>query len=411
MLCDLELCTGCSACMNICREEAIQLKQDSEGFLIPGIDRNRCTCCGRCLRVCPVLNPVKKNPQRDTVYACWSNDHSIRRNSSSGGVFSELGMYVLHKKGRVFGAAMDLNMQVNHRAVRDFSQMKKLRGSKYVQSRMDFCYRDVKKSLKENRLTLFTGTPCQTAGLYGYLGRDNENLVTCDLVCHGVPSPKVYNEYRGFLEDKFSSKIADVQFRDKRIGWLYFNMKICFKNGRVYRKGYFSDPYIRGFLADLFLRTCCYDCQYTAAERVSDITLGDFWGYQPKGRKDRDNDKGISLVMTNTDRGAGLFNNIRERVCYFERDLNEAINGNRCLSGSFPKPKKRDQFWKDFGRFSFEEMIPIYMGKPKISIRNRIQSSLPFPVAKPLLAILFLKGELKKWLKNKVKRLNKRLMG
>lgn len=402
LLCDIQKCTGCMACVNICPKNAAYVSIDAEGFLRPKINEELCINCGKCNNVCPIINPIKKEIVKQNVYACWSNDKKVRRESTSGGIFTEMSKIVLNNKGVVFGVAIDENLVVRHICIDDIKDLHRLRGSKYVQSQIDDSYKKVKEYLDKKIQVLFSGTPCQIAGLYAYLGKDYENLYTCDLVCHGVPSPKVYKSYIDHIKNKYNADIVDIKFRDKKISWTYFNMKILFKNGRTYTEGYFKDPYILGFLRDNFLRPSCYNCQYTNTTRIGDITIADFWGYKSTDKKNKNNDKGISLAILNTNKGKIFFNSFKKALSFYERSLEEAVNGNPCLSRSFSVPKTRDEFWKDYNAMNFDKIIEKYMLPQKISFSQFIRCNFRYEIARWILAPLVIKNRLKRIL-NKIR--------
>lgn len=226
-LCDAKDCTGCMACGNACRFGAITFSPDNEGFLHPKIDPERCTGCKMCVRACPILTPCPPagTQEEKRVFAAWAKDENIRDESSSGGVFSVLAKDVIAAGGVVFGAAFDERFSVRHVMAEDEDGLKNLRGSKYVQSDIGKTFSLAENFLKARRRVFFTGTPCQIAGLRMYLRKDYENLLTADIVCHGVPSPMVFESYKIWLESRLGSPLGDYKFRDKRWSWKYFNTK------------------------------------------------------------------------------------------------------------------------------------------------------------------------------------------
>ncbi len=218
-ICPSHLCTGCAACSNICPNECIRMLPDNDGFLRPIINIEECIYCDRCINVCPIVNMPNPNKAIHNVYACWNNIPSVRFHSSSGGAFSALAQQILIKGGVVFGAAYDQYMNVMHIPVSDLSKLPILRGSKYVQSNIGNSYLQIQNFLRDYKKVLFSGTPCQVAALYSYLGHKPENLFTCDLICKGVPSPELFFRYIQHLEEAFNEKITRINFRDKRYGW------------------------------------------------------------------------------------------------------------------------------------------------------------------------------------------------
>ncbi|CCK78986.1 Coenzyme F420 hydrogenase/dehydrogenase, beta subunit C-terminal domain [Desulfobacula toluolica] len=365
----MESCSGCSACESICPNDAIDMKENKEGFLYPSINAEKCDQCGICEDICPVLSSNWRLPRNETplIYAAWNNDAKIRRLSSSGGVFTDLAIGTLEIGGVVFGAGFNEDAEVTHKAVGDVNSLEDLRGSKYVQSRIGDTYEQVQELLNEKKQVLFSGTPCQIAGLYAFLGRDDENLYTCDFICHGVPSPKVYQKYLAYMENKYNSKVKHVSFRDKRFGWIRPVVVVDFEEGG--QKWEFSqdNPYFFGFVKNIFLRRACYVCSFKGIPRVSDITLADFWGIGER-EPGLDNDKGTSLVLVNSEKGQMLWEKCRSSL-FSKKCPAEYLNGNSTLFGSVPANNKRDFFFRDLDRFGFEAIIDKYM-KPRNKIRQ-----------------------------------------
>ena len=221
-------CTGCEACANICPKDCISMVENAEGFLFPKIDSGKCVGCELCEKACPVLSPIPihKTQEDVKVYALIHKDEDVRSHSSSGGAFSAIADFVLEQGGVVFGAAFDENFEVHHICVDKPEDLYKLRGSKYVQSRIGDAYRQAKEKLQQGRLVFFTGTACQTSGLLGFLGRDYENLITQDLICHGVPSPLAWRKYIQLNRRWAKSEVEHIFFRDKIFGWHNWHVSI-----------------------------------------------------------------------------------------------------------------------------------------------------------------------------------------
>lgn len=365
-LCEPRECTGCMACVNVCKHNAIKIVTNNEGFDHPVIIEDSCTNCGLCQMVCPILNPVKYIPNKKDVYACWSNNKEIRLNSSSGGLFTVLAKYVLKQNGVVFGAAFDNNFNVYHTHIINESEIEKLRGSKYVQSKIGSSFIDAKNHLENNKLVLFTGTPCQIAGLKKFILKDYNNLITLDLVCHGVPSPLIFNDYKKYIENILNNKITDIKFRDKKYSWIYYNILINKNNNNgTYDGKYYSDPYIRGFLNDFYLRPACYNCKFTNLNRTGDITIADYWGYKGRGAVNKNYaELGVSLAIVNTKKGKGIFDNCKNDLVFFEKTINDALRTNKSLKTAFDKPINREEFWDDYYKFGFTGVLNTWL-KPK----------------------------------------------
>lgn len=249
---DKSLCVGCEACANVCPSKCIAMSEDAEGFSYPDVDEARCTDCGRCTGVCPVKDTMQDRPiEGCDVFACVNQDFDILKKSSSGGVFSLLAQQVILEDGVVFGAAFDSDFEVVHTFADTLEGLEQFRGSKYVQSRIGQSYLQVKSFLESGRSVLFSGAPCQIAGLACFLGKDYPNLITCDFICTGIPNPKVYRAYRNYYTAKFGEPIESVSFRDKKYGWDAFSMVIRGAS-HEYRKLRFFDPYIQAHYSHLF---------------------------------------------------------------------------------------------------------------------------------------------------------------
>ncbi len=310
-------CSGCSACYNVCPVNAIDMVESNFGYLIPSINEEKCINCGLCSRTCPVLNPRYENSKTPEFYSFCASDE-IRRNSSSGGMFTVLANYVLEKNGYVCGAAFDDEFQVKHIVIRTKEELYKLQYSKYVQSNIGNCYKDVKRLLSEDNYVLFTGTPCQIAGLYSVLGKDYDKLVTADLLCHGVPSQKLFNEY--LKEISNGKKIKEIYFRNKKHGWTYV-MDITFEDGTVYQKsakGNDKDPYLYAFLQGYMSRYMCSDCKFNQYPRQGDFTIGDLWHSEELDPQSNDK-KGTSFVFLNNEKAKNVFENIENTAKYCNR--------------------------------------------------------------------------------------------
>lgn len=381
-LCDTVLCTGCMACANVCAVNAISMLPDGEGFLRPSVNDQLCVKCGRCTSVCPQINPSERPVGSKKVYACWIRSKRLRKNSTSGGAFTALAKEVLQKGGSVFGAGFNENMVVCHKQIDSARDLCELRGSKYVQSDIGESFRQIKKCLRDGRLVLFSGTACQVDGLYRFLGSRYEGqLWTIDLVCHGVPSPMVYRDYLSYMQERYGASAIGVWFRNKEPGWYVFGMKIRFSNGREYKADTYRDPFIRGFLRELYLRPSCHQCSYAGVNRIADITLADFWGYHETCRADRDYDKGISMVMLNSTNGQSLFVSASRALHVWERPIEQAVRGNPALSCCFPPSERRADFWADYKHMCFDELVEKYLYPepkenqyhPKIKEMHRMQ--------------------------------------
>lgn len=370
-ICDYEQCTGCMACLNVYSKQAIHIKIDKEGFERPEIDDSLCVDCGLCQKTCPMNNhpPVHDAKQ---VFSGWSLDENIRLKSSSGGAFTEIAKIVLSKGGVVFGCTLNKELKAEHIYVETLDELsEKLTGSKYVQSHIGDSYKKAKTFLKQGRTVLFSGTPCQIAGLRNYLRKDYDNLLTIDLICHGVPSPMLFEDYKKFMQKHENMKLTKISFRCKKSSWIFFNMTLTGhveKSGalKTYIGNYYEDPYIRGFLRDYFLRPSCHQCHFTSTKRCGDFTVADWWGYHKTTAEDKNYAcKGVSLLMTNTSKAVELLPLLN--MTLRKRTIDEAKRTNISLSHPFPMCDNRMKFWKDYRFLPFDEIVKKYMMPEKVS--------------------------------------------
>lgn len=363
-------CTGCEACANICPKNCISMVENAEGFWFPKIDSAKCVSCDLCEKACPVLNPIPihKTQEDVKVYALIHKDDQIRSQSSSGGAFSAVAEYVLEQGGVVFGAAFDEKFNVHHICVEKPEELHRLRGSKYVQSRIGDTYKQAKNYLKQGRLVFFTGTACQTSGLLGYLGRDYENLITQDLICHGVPSPLAWRKYIELYQRRAKSEVEHIFFRDKKFGWHDWHVYFRFRNGDSYHKNQQEDMMVSAFLTGSCSRKSCYDCPFKQKYRLADITLADYWGVE-KIAPELDDDKGISSIYINSIKAQKLLDAISDRVILRQMDLDTAVAHNLAMVESERLTRDRDGFLRDLRKKSFDVVYGKYVEEADLSRR------------------------------------------
>ncbi len=344
-LADKYTCTGCTACASVCGKQVIRMVPDAEGFLMPQVEEDCCVECGLCSMVCPVVTGKKRdNLASPKAFALWSNPDRIY--SSSGGAFSAFARLVLKQGGVVFGAAYDEELKVRHISINHVDDLEKLRGSKYVQSDLGETYKEVKRLLKQNIPVLYTGTPCQIAGLKSFLQKEYPKLLTLDLACHGVPSNAVFQSYLKKLRMKRGlQKLTSFEFR-RRNGW-GFSPSVSL-DGK-FRPIYDVDNlYMSAFDESALFRHCCYNCSYCTIPRVGDCSIADFWGIGRYGIPFKQNTlKGVSLVLVNNKHGEELLNDAQE--CFKEeRTLKEALIENPNLRQPSPLHPSRDSIIKAF---------------------------------------------------------------
>lgn len=339
-------CSGCGACAQGCAVGIVVLSCDNDGFTYPVIDRDKCVNCGKCVSVCPFTSSERK-AENQKFFAAKSKSNSVIKGSSSGGAFYEIAKAFCDENYVVFGAEMSDELKVRHGYIEDFSEIEKLQKSKYVQSDTGDSFKKVKAFLKGNKKVLFSGTPCQVAGLKNYLGKDYDNLVTVDIVCHGVPSQQLFDKYIKELSDELGSKVTSFTFRNKK----NFEKKNCnqktvlikTESGREYVKEVLQCEYLAAFHEAMFYRPSCEECPFANTERVGDITLADFWGAE-KYYADFDNGKGVSLVIANTKKGAELFS--KTDMDFIESDKEKAIANNAQLRRPVKFHKNREKFFE-----------------------------------------------------------------
>lgn len=373
-------CVGCHACFSICPVKAISMKEDAEGFLYPAVDEETCIACGACLRVCQVVGTREPEGRIPTeAYACMNQNTEERLASSSGGVFIVLAKHVISQGGYVFGAAFDENMNLRHTYANDLDGCRAFMGSKYLQSTIGTSYSDAKRFLEQGKLVLFSGTPCQIHGLKLFLGKEYENLISIDLACHGVPSPKVFRKHLQDLEKTYRSRVVGFHFRAKNTGWKDFSSVAKLENGADQAKRHGDCPFMKGFLSNLYLRNSCYHCQNKGENRYSDMTLGDYWGVQ--GREPGwDDDKGTSVVFTRTEKGKDVLQTIHGDVTIKLTDKEWAENCNVAIVSPVAMNPNRANFFGDFEKaetesVSLETLIRPYL--PKRTFVMKVKAMLP----------------------------------
>ncbi|MBR5318648.1 MAG: polysaccharide pyruvyl transferase family protein [Peptococcaceae bacterium] len=351
-----EECTGCGACYNKCPHNAIRMEYDSEGFLFPVIDDTLCVDCGLCLQSCAVKNPQYNNNSNPECYAMWADDE-IRMVSSSGGMFTVLANYVLEKDGYVCGAAYtDDYTAVEHIVISDKNDLPRLRGSKYVQSNTKRVYSEIKTLLDENKLVLFSGCPCQVAGIYAYLGKDYDNLYTADLVCHGVPSQKAFKK---FVQEKIEANgpIKYMNFRDKSFGGWNVSTVIKHENEKSYKLKRNECYWLNSFLKLISIRKSCGKCKFATIPRQGDFTLADFWDVN-RLTPEYDDKKGTSLVLVNNEKAFSLVPEIIEQTKLFEKSsLEHAKKYNSQLHSSSLLNNRRQRFFDLLDIYDFDKAV------------------------------------------------------
>jgi coenzyme F420-reducing hydrogenase beta subunit len=366
-------CMACFACYNICQQNAISMNSDNEGFSYPKVDYNKCIKCELCIKVCPTINNVKVYQKDVKAYACINKDDSIRLRSSSGGIFTLISERILNRRGVVFGAGFDKDFKVVHSYIEKDADIKKLRGSKYVQSKIEDTYKQAKDFLEKGKEVFFTGTPCQIAGLKRYLAKNYDNLLCQDIICQGVPSPLVWESYlKCRIKSQGGYQPTKITFRSKDESWKQYKMKIHFESGDSYQKSKNEDNFLKSFMNFISIRPSCFECKFKGENRESDLTLGDFWGIQNIEPSMNDN-KGTSLVLINNIKGQKILNEIRDKMIYKEVNFTDAIKSNPMYIKSIPSNNYdlRNSFFKDLQSSNFDTVAKKYLKEPMLIILKR----------------------------------------
>lgn len=354
-------CCGCTACASVCSHKAITMRADSKGFLYPHVNDKLCVDCGLCKKACPFVRHVQTT-EKDVVpkvLAVHHKDENVWWTSSSGGVFAALTDYVLNKDGVVFGAAYDESFIVRHKKASSQEGAIAFRGSKYVQSDMRGVYAEVKSNLKKGVLVLFSGTPCQVEGLKGFLMKPYDNLITVDILCHGVPSPMIFADYVHFIQKHSLYKLTRINMKDKSFGWGYQNLRLYFGNHGSQFNTSMSRLWNTIYYSHLAMRPSCFKCRFTDLHRSGDITIGDFWGIE-KNHEDFTSDKGISLLLLNDPKGEDIWSHIKVLFDYFLSNTFECLQP--ALQHPVQEPEGYVAFWEDYRKQSFRQIIKKYFG-------------------------------------------------
>lgn len=381
-------CCGCGACENICPKNAICMKEDEYGFIFPVIDDKLCVNCHMCKSVCAFQNITESNLPLKTWVAVSKNKERLKQ-SASGGVFYTLANAVIKENGCAAGAAFGDKFELSHIIAYDEKTLEKLQGSKYTQSSIGLVFREIRKKLNDDKTVLFSGCPCQVAGLKAYLGKDYDNLITVDLICHGVPSNRAFKDYLKFFQNKKNIKVKKFSFRDKSIGWGK-NGSIISENDRKFKLYETVEPYLFYFSYSLILRKNCYSCKYADSHRPGDITVGDFWGLEKEHpellRKNKiDESEGVSVIIANTDKGIDFITKNRKLFDLYKSSFEKASRGNAQLNRPSRYDARREEIlelyadkgWKAVDeRFNKNIGIRKYAGVLKSMIPARVKRTI-----------------------------------
>ncbi|MBE6684090.1 MAG: 4Fe-4S dicluster domain-containing protein [Ruminococcaceae bacterium] len=360
-------CVSCGACASVCKLDAIRLTRTTEGFQIAMIDQNKCVNCGMCQKVCPALNEAEKNQDATEVYAFKANDE-LRKNSTSGGAFAALAEAVIAQNGVFYGAAQTDDFSVAHIRGESSDDLAKMQGTKYIQSDMTACYAQIENDLKQGRKVLFSGTPCQVDGVKRFIKikkLPDENFISVDIICHGVPSPAFYQAYMKWLEKEYGSKVVDYKFRSKKISWRGSSCYAKLANGQELKNDKKLCGFMNVYYSDNITRESCYNCPYTSKSRVGDLTISDYWGLENLDKSFEDA-LGVSMILVNTQKGRDLFGQVKgERI-----EGSVEIANQPQLSRPTGRPQTRDEFWTEYEKNGVKPLLKKYGGVKRDSLKT-----------------------------------------
>lgn len=361
---DKSQCCGCWACENICPKHCIRMEEDSEGFRYPVIDTDKCIDCGLCEKVCPIKQPRQDDTAPES-FVVQNKNVQILRTSTSGGFYSAIANYVIERKGVVFGASFNGDMTLRHTYSETLEGCAQFRGSKYVQSLIGNSYSQAKRFLDDGRWVVFSGTPCQIAGLFGFLrNRKYEKLITVDLVCRGTPSPRLLAQYLAYHSSVAGSKVIDYRSRDKHYGYDYSTATITFADkAKQYHKGMEADMMLRLYFKNICSRPSCYACHFKTLHRLSDITIFDCWDAPSVSSKF--SRKGATNVFIHTEKGKNIFEQLKDYFIWSPSDITPVIKRDGIMiKNCVPMNPKRDEFFRDLNDWPMMEIEKKYLPTP-----------------------------------------------
>lgn len=366
---DKKDCCGCNSCGDVCPMNAITFKTDFEGFWYPEINMDKCIDCHLCEKICPIISKAEHVVRFDEprVFAAYTKDNEVRLDSTSGGIHSTLAKVFYAKGGYVGGAIYNEDHTVSHIISDDEAMLPQIRSSKYLQSNLEGQYKEVKRLLENSKEVFYCGTPCQIQSLHKFLRKEYDNLTTCDFICLGVNSPKVFLSYMDMLEKQYGSKAIKIKFKNKKWGWHNFSMRVNFENGQEYCQDRYHDYFFIGYLQSKnFIRPACYECKFRGFPQKADISLADFWGIENID-KSMDQDKGTSLVMVNSDKGMKLFESIKKELVWKEFNMDLARQGNKAIDSSPTiTMNNRNEFFEALDKYSFDLVAHKFFPMPTL---------------------------------------------
>ena len=362
-------CVSCGACAAVCKLDAIRMTRNKEGFQVAMIDRIKCVDCGMCQKVCPALSEVKKHQRDAEVYAFKAND-DLRKRSTSGGAFAALAEAIIKQNGVFCGAAQGGDFSVSHIRGESAGDLAKMQGTKYLPSDVTACYSQIAEDLKQGRMVLFSGTPCQVDGVKRFIDNKKlpaENFFSVDIICHGVPSPAFYRSYMEWLEKEYGSPVTEYSFRSKKISWRGSSSYAKLENGQELKNDKKLCAFMNVYYSDNITRESCYSCPYTSKDRVGDLTISDYWGLENLDKSFEDT-LGVSMILINTEKGRALF----------EKTEGERIVGSieaakqPQLSRPTCRPQTRDEFWRTYEKKGVKPLLKNYGGMNRCYLKEKL---------------------------------------
>jgi len=367
---DKELCSGCTACKNICPKNAIEMIRDEEGFLYPKVNKEKCINCGICKKVCPILNKQSTKKFKQKGYIFQYKDDIVRKQSTSGGAFTAIADYIIENKGIVFGVGFDNNFKVCHQLAKNKEELEKFRNSKYVQSDPKDTFKQVKENLTEGKLVCYSGTACQIEGLLSYLGKKYDNLITVDIICRAVPSPLLWEKYINYRTT--NSKVKKAYFREKLYGYKYSNLSIYDEKGLLYHNGIDTDPYLRAFFSNIACRPSCYNCHFKEQIHKADFTIWDCFEVE-KYDETFDDDKGTTRVLLNSEKAIEIFDIIKKKHNTKQIEVEKLISNFYQMFNSVKFNSRRDDFFKDLNEMKMNQIIEKYFPN---KFKNKVEKNI-----------------------------------
>lgn len=367
-------CTGCKLCSEVCSKAAISFDYE-RGFWYPIVNANKCINCGLCAKKCPGLNiPTQTEEKPVACYGAKTRLETIREHSTSGGFFNELATNWINNGGYCIAAVYDEECRIIHACSDKLDTVEYFRQSKYAQSDIQGMYKEARRLLVSGEKVLFCGTPCQVEALLSYLGKLYENLLTMDFICLGICSPVAFRKYLDTLEKKYGAKVVRVWFKNKTYGWRGIATRVDFKNGKKYIETGADDLFMRAFVTDgLIIRPCCEFCKFRKIPHASDFTVADFWGIENVNPQIDDN-KGLSAVFVNTEKGKSVFDKISDNLVFFETTVGDICKGNYSTMKPMNPSPKRDEFFDYLGGHTFKAAMgkySSYRGMLKLCLKYR----------------------------------------